>query len=251
MIDIHSHVIPGIDDGAKDEDMAVSMLKMAEKSGTEKLVVTPHFMRGRFDYEYNEVTEEVEKLRKLAKDNNVNIEIYQGQEIYYSDRIVKYYNRGSIGTINGTRYMLIELPMLEFNLDEVTDNLYELQLKGITPIIAHPERYRPFIRRPSLINKLINEGCLFQLNAGSITGEFGRDVKKTAEAYLMNRIYNFVGSDAHRDVRRNTDLTQFLDIVEKEDIALFKESSEAMLNNEEVEFLGTILKEKKKFLGIF
>ena len=74
MIDIHSHVIPRIDDGAKDEEMAVSMLKMAEKCGTKKLVVTPHFMRGRFDYEYNEVTEEVEKLRRLAKDNNVEIE---------------------------------------------------------------------------------------------------------------------------------------------------------------------------------
>lgn len=251
MIDIHSHVIPRIDDGAKDEEMAVSMLKIAEKGGTKKLVVTPHFMRGRFDYEYNEVTEEVEKLRRLAKDNNVEIEIYQGQEIYYSDKIVEYYNRGSIGTINGTRYMLIELPMVEFNLDQVVDNLYELQLKGITPIIAHPERYRPFIKKPSLINKLIKEGCLFQLNTGSITGEFGRDVKKTAEAYLMNRVYNFIGSDGHRDTKRNTDLSQFLNIVEKEDIELFKESSEAMLNNEEVEFIGKKLQEKKKFLGIF
>lgn len=251
MIDIHSHVIPGIDDGAKDEEMAISMLKMAEGCGTEKLVVTPHFMRGRFDYEYNEITEEVDKLRELAKENNIDIEIYQGQEVYYSDRIVKYYNRGAIGTINGTRYMLIELPMLEFNLDQVIDNLYELQLKGVAPIIAHPERYRPFIKKPSLINKLIKEGCLFQLNAGSITGEFGKDVKKTAEAYLMNRVYNFVGSDAHRVVNRNTDLTQFLNIVEREDLDLFKESSEAMLNNEEVEFVGTALQEKKKFLGIF
>ena len=251
MVDIHSHVIPGIDDGAKDEDMAVRMLKIAEKGGTKKLVVTPHFMRGRFDYEYDEVTEEVEKLRSLAKDNNVDIEIYQGQEIYYSDRIVSYYNRGMIGTINGTRYMLIELPMLEFNLDQVIDNLYELQLKGITPIIAHPERYRPFIKKPSMINKLIKEGCLFQLNAGSITGEFGKDVKKTAENYLMNRLYNFVGSDGHRDDKRNTDLTQFLNIIEKEDLELFKDSSEAMLNNEEVEFVGNTIKERKKILGIF
>lgn len=251
MIDIHSHVIPGIDDGAKDEEMAISMLKMAEESGTKKLVVTPHFMRGRFDYEYNEVTEEVEKLRKLAEDNGINIEIYQGQEVYYSDRIVKYYDREIIGTINGTRYMLIELPMLEFNLDEVIDNLYELQLKGVTPIIAHPERYKPFIRKPSLINRLIKEGCLFQLNAGSITGDFGKEVKKTAETYLMNRIYNFVGSDAHREIKRSPDLTRFLNIVDKEDIEFFRESSEAMLNNEEVEFLGTALKEKKKFLGIF
>lgn len=251
MIDIHSHVIPGIDDGAKDSDMAIKMLKKAEGCGTKKLVVTPHFMRGRFDYEYDEVTKEVDKLRELAKNNDIDIEIYQGQEVYYTDRIVKYYNAGYIGTINGTRYMLIELPMLEFNLDEVIDNLYELQLKGITPIIAHPERYRPFIKRPSLINKLIKEGCLFQLNAGSITGQFGKDVKKTAEIYSMNRVYNFMGSDAHRDVRRDTDLTAFIDIMDKDDIRFFKESSEAMLNNEDVEFAGRTIQEKKKFLGIF
>lgn len=251
MIDIHSHIIPGIDDGAKNEEMALEMLRIAEGCGTKKIVATPHFMRGRFDYEYSEVTGEVDKLRKLAKDNNINIEIYQGQEVYYSDRIIKYYDAGIIGTINGTKYMLIELPMLEFNLDEVIDNLYELQLKGITPIIAHPERYRPFIKKPSLINKLINEGCLFQLNAGSVTGGFGKDVKKTAEIYLMNRVYNFVGSDGHRDSKRDTDLTKFLNIVEKEDISLFKESSEAMLNNEEVEFVGNTIKERKKILGIF
>lgn len=251
MIDIHSHIIPGIDDGAKDTEMAIKMLKIAERCGTRKIVVTPHFMRGRFDYEYDEVTEEVSKLRDLAKENFIDIEIYQGQEVYYSDRLVKYYDRGAIGTINGTRYMLIELPMLEFNLDEVIDNLYELQLKGITPIIAHPERYKPFIKKPSLINKLIKEGCLFQLNAGSITGQFGKEVKKTAEVYLLNRVYNFVGSDGHRDAKRDTDLTEFLNTVEKSDTNFFKESSEAMLNNEDVEFAGSMIKERKKILGIF
>lgn len=251
MIDIHSHVIPGIDDGAKNEEMAIEMLKMAEKCGTRKLVVTPHFMRGRFNYEYNEVTEEVNNLRKLAEENNIDIEIYKGQEIYYSERILKYFNDGIIGTINGSRYMLIEFPMLEFNMEEIVDNLYELQLKGITPIIAHPERYKPFIKKPSLINQFIKEGYLFQLNAGSLTGEFGKDVKKTAELYVENKIYNFVGSDAHRVERRNTDLEEFLNIVDRRYLRIIKSSSEDMLNNEEVEFLGNMIKEKKKFLGIF
>ena len=156
-----------------------------------------------------------------------------------------------IGTINGTRYMLIELPMLEFNIYEIIDNLYELQLRGITPIIAHLERYKPFIKTPSMINKLIKEGYLFQLNTGSITGQFGKEVKKTAEIYMMNRIYNFVGSDGHRDSKRDTDMTEFMNIVDNEDINFFRASSEAMLNNEEVEFEGVKIKERKKIFGLF
>ena len=251
MVDIHSHVIPGIDDGAKDEDMAVSMLKTAVKSGTRKIVITPHFMRGRFNYEYNEVKEEVRNLKALADENNIDIEIYEGQEVYYSSRIVEYFNEGIIGTINGTRYMLIEFPMLEFDIDEIINNLYELQLKGITPIIAHPERYKPLIKNPSLINRFIDEGFLFQLNTGSITGHFGKDVKKTAEIYAGNRIYNFVGSDGHRDSGRNTDITKFLDMVDNEYLEFIKKSSEDMLNDEDVEFGGIKVKERKKFLGIF
>lgn len=251
MIDIHSHVIPGIDDGAKNEEMAIEMLKIAEKSGTRKLVVTPHFMRGRFNYEYNEVTEEVDNLKKIAEENKIHIEIYQGQEIYYSENILKYFNEGIIGTINGSRYMLIEFPMLEFNLDKIIDNLYELQIKGIVPIIAHPERYKPFMKKPSLINELIKEGCLFQLNAGSLTGEFGKDVKKIAELYYENKIYNFVGSDAHRADRRNPDLNEFHNMVDKENIKFLIQSSEAMLNNEKVDFEGNMIKERKKFLGLF
>lgn len=251
MIDIHSHVIPGIDDGAKNEEMAIEMLKIAEKSGTKKLVVTPHFMRGRFNYEYNEVTEEVDNLKKIAEENNIDIEIYQGQEIYYSENILKYFNEGIIGTINGSRYMLIEFPMLEFNLDKIIDNLYELQIKGIVPIIAHPERYKPFMKKPSLINELIKEGCLFQLNAGSLTGEFGKDVKKIAELYYENKIYNFVGSDAHRVDRRNPDLNEFCNMADEEYIRFLIQSSEAMLNDEKVDFEGNMIKERKKFLGLF
>ena len=90
--------------------------------------------------------------------------------------MLEYYNDNMIGTINNTKYMLIEFPMLEFNIDEVINTIYELQIRGITPIIAHPERYKQFIKKPSTINTFIKEGMLFQLNAGSITGAFGKDV---------------------------------------------------------------------------
>lgn len=250
MIDIHSHIISGIDDGSKNTEMTIKMLEMAEESGTTDIVATPHFMRGRFEVTYKEVIDEVENLKKLTKENSININIYSGQEVYYSRNILEYYNQGMIGTINNTRYMLIEFPMLEFNIEEAINTLYELQIRGIVPIIAHPERYKQFIKNPSQINLLIKEGMLFQVNAGSINGDFGRDVKKTAIKYLNNNIYSFIGSDAHRDKGRNTDIKNVIEILEYNQRKSFINNAKAMLKNEEIEFRGIPIKEKK-FLGIF
>lgn len=250
MIDIHSHIISGIDDGSKNTEMTIKMLEMAEESGTTDIVATPHFMRGRFEVTYKEVIDEVENLKKLTKENSININIYSGQEVYYSRNILEYYNQGMIGTINNTRYMLIEFPMLEFNIEEAINTLYELQIRGIVPIIAHPERYKQFIKNPSQINLLIKEGMLFQVNAGSINGDFGRDIKKTAIKYLNNNIYSFIGSDAHRDKGRNTYIKNVIKILEYNQRKSFINNGKAMLKNEEIEFRGIPIKEKK-FLGIF
>ena len=250
MIDIHSHIINEIDDGSKSLEMTITMLKKAERSGTKSIVATPHFMRGRFDVEYSEVLKRVEELKKVAVDNNIDLNIYAGQEVYYSSNIMEYFNDKCIGTINESRYMLIELPMLEFNLDEVIDTIYELQIRKIVPIIAHPERYKQFIKKPSMINALIKEGMLFQLNAGSITGSFGKDVKKTAQKFLEHNVYSFIGSDAHRDRGRDTDMSEALKILEKSQKRAFVSNARAMIADEEVAFNGTAVKEKK-FLGIF
>ena len=250
MIDIHSHIVPGIDDGSKDIEMTINMLKKAEKSGTTDIIATPHFMRGRFEVEYNEVVKKVEELKEISRENNIDINIYEGQEVYYSKNILEYYNDKMIGTINNTKYMLIELPMLEFNIDEVTNTIYELQIRGIVPIIAHPERYKPFIKKPSMINTLIKEGMLFQLNSGSLTGFFGKDVKKTATKYLENNIYSFIGSDAHRDRGRDTDIKESLGFLDENQRKAFINNGRLMLENEDVNFRGTLVKEKK-LLGIF
>lgn len=250
MVDIHSHIINEIDDGSKSIDMTINMLKKSEQSGTTDIIATPHFMRGRFEVEYKDVVKKVEELKKIVKENNIDINIYAGQEVYYSRKLIEYYNDKIIGTINNTKYMLIELPMLEFNIDEVINTIYELQIRGIVPIIAHPERYKQFIKKPSMINSLIKEGMLFQLNAGSIAGDFGKDVKKTATKYLEHNIYSVIGSDAHRDRGRDTDMREALNILEEDKKEEFINNGRAILENKDVDFKGTTVKEKK-FLGIF
>lgn len=253
MVDLHSHLIWRIDDGSKSRDMTLNMLRQAIVGGTTKLVLTPHYMPGYFEVPLDEVKERIKEVRDLAKEENLNIDIYHGQEVYYTSNILENYINGYIGTINNSRYMLIEFNMRDFSIKEVIENIYELQLKGIVPVIAHPERYRKFIKNPSLINEFIKEGFLFQVNKDSLTGDFGKEVKKTTEIYLNNNIYSFIGSDAHRDTKRNPDLSEainYLKNYDKKYLNYLLDSGENLLNNKEIKFEGNLIKEKKGLFGI-
>lgn len=254
MVDLHSHLIFDIDDGSKSKEMTINMLKQAVKGGTTKLVLTPHYLPGHYEVPINKVKIRCEELKDLAKEEALDIEIYYGQEVYFTTNILENYEEKLIGTINNSRYMLIEFNMRNFSVKEVLEVLYELQLKGIVPIIAHPERYNIFIKNPSLINQFIKEGFLFQLNIGSIIGDFGREVKKTADIFLKHRIYSFIGSDAHRDKKRNPNMSEGIEILKQRDSNYFKylkASGEELLRNEEIIFKGCKIKEKKGLLGLF
>lgn len=254
MVDLHSHLIWDIDDGSKSKEMTINMLRQAYLGGTKKLVLTPHYLPGYYEIPIDKVKERKQDLETLIKEENLNIEVYLGQEVYFSNKILENLEEGLIGTINNSKYMLIEFNMKNFSLEEVTDVLYELQLKGIVPIIAHPERYHIFIKKPSLINELIKEDFLFQLNIGSLTGDFGKDVKKTAEIFVKNKIYSFIGSDAHRDENRNPDMSKGIELLKDMDKNYYKyikDSSERVLENEEVEFIGSTIEEKKGLFSIF
>lgn len=253
MIDIHSHIIPGIDDGSEDINMTLEMLRNAEADGTKTIVATPHFCRGYGEEEYSKVREKVQELNKKCKEIGISIEIKHGQEVYYSEGMIQDYKDGIIGTINDTKYMLFEFPMTKLDND-IFDIIYELQVMGINLILAHPERYKFIIDNPSVINKFIDEGILFQMNAGSICGDFGKTVKKTAEVLLKNGVYNFIGSDAHNNRRRVTGIKK--GIVEAEKINQiykyhFNESAEMLLNNEDVIFQGKKINERRSFISFF
>lgn len=111
MIDIHSHILPGIDDGSKSIKMSLDMIKNSYEEGTRDIVATPHFRRGCFETPSNEVKDIVKYFNGLLKEEGLDITIHYGQEVYYSDRIIEDLENGLIGTINGGRYLLIEFPM--------------------------------------------------------------------------------------------------------------------------------------------
>lgn len=254
MIDVHSHIIPSIDDGSKNIDITLSMLKRAHRSGTKKIIATPHFFKGYWTEKYDVVKGKVEEINALAKKNNIDIEVFAGQEIFFNQYLLDDYLNGDIGTLNGSRYMLIEFPMDKINFSKAIDILYELKIRKIVPVIAHPERYIDFINNPEKVNGFIDEGYLFQLNSGSITGLFGKDVQKTAEIFLENNLYSFIGSDAHGEGNRNTNLSEAcsrIDELSRGMSKVFEYNGVALLNDEKVEFRGAHIKKKKKGLFSF
>ena len=245
MVDIHSHILWGIDDGSKSKEMTINMLKKAEIGGTSKIVATPHFLPGRYSKTFNEIKQSVQNVKTLAKEEGISLEIYLGQEVYFTKNILKDYEEGLIFTINHSRYMLIEFNMQDFDLREVTELLYELQLRGVTPVIAHPERYVKFMENEILINQFIKEGYLFQLNSGSLKGDFGAKVKKLAEKFLKNKIYSFIGSDGHRDEKRDTDMRIVEEVIKEVGyLNYLKKSGEDLLENKDVKFVGSLMKKK-------
>ncbi|MBP1745379.1 MAG: CpsB protein [Firmicutes bacterium] len=213
MVDIHCHILPGLDDGPGDMDTSMRMLENAVRCGTKAIIATPHYYRGYFENGFEEVLRNLDTLRGAAAESGIDIELYPGQEVFLDGRTVEMYKRGDIKGLNMSRYLLVEMPMHEYS-DSFLDMVYELRLLGAVPVIAHPERYDYIINDVNKLNPFIDEGCLFQINAGSIEGIFGKTVQKASKVLIENGLCNFVASDAHTNGRRNTGLQEALEIAE-------------------------------------
>lgn len=228
MIDIHSHIIPGIDDGADTIESSIEMLKVVQADGVKKIFATPHYYRGYYENGYELVKTYLSDMKnRISKSNpDIKLEILPGQEVFINNYSLELYKEGIIGTLGDTRYMLIELPF-DYLDNKTLDIIYELRLLGVVPIIAHPERYSYIIEKPSSINQLINEGCLFQINSGNIEGGINKQAKKTADILISHGICDFIASDIHNIGIRYSKLSSAYEKIKKIDIKL----GERILNN--------------------
>lgn len=213
-IDIHSHVIPYVDDGAKDIEIALQMLKIAADHGTAHIIATPHYISGNIENTSSLVLENCNNLEQLVYEKGLDIIIHPGCEVFISPDIVELYEKKVICTLNNSSYMLIELPMMSIP-PYINSVLYDLQLRGIIPVIAHPERNSEIRENPDILKDLVKRGVLAQVNAGSITGIYGNGVKKTVIKLMKMGLAHFVASDAHTNRERSPDLSKAAAIVEK------------------------------------
>lgn len=195
MIDIHTHILYGIDDGSKTKEESLEILKQAYQTGVTDIVLTPHYIKNSiYNANNKEKNKLLEELKKELKENKININLYLGNEIYITENIISLYKE--ISTINNSRYILIELPLNNkiINLDEI---LYELKENNLIPIIAHPERYLAYYKNYDFFKKLIKKGCLFQGNIDSIYGKNGIKAKIMIKTMLKNNMIHFLATDIH------------------------------------------------------
>ena len=236
MIDFHSHILPGIDDGSRNMEQSIQILKEAKEAGFSKVISTSHYMEEYFECDENNRKQLIEELQKEVKD----IELYLGSEIYITNNIVDLIKDGKASSINGTKYVLFEFPLAETKPMNDKEVIYRLIENGYVPIIAHPERY-PFIQKdPDYLFDLADMGALFQANYGSIIDMYGSKAKKTLKKLLKNDLISFFGTDTHRTEQVFTKMPLIMKKLEKllsdEEIERFTRiNPQKVLNNEDIE----------------
>lgn len=253
MFDIHSHIIHGIDDGAKTLEESLSMIKIAKEEGFDYIVATPHYARGYYENSYESIVYKVKEINAILEEKDINIKVLPGQEVYLDDQTLKDYKNGLLGTINNTSYMLVEFPM-EALPKNALDILYELRVRGVNPIIAHPERYKYFIEKPSLINSFLEEEYLFQINSVSLKGVFGKKAQDTAIKFLQHGIGSFIGSDCHSLNKRCPGIINGIDIINEVSPKLtedMKENYKCLLEDKPIDINYNLIKEKKSIFSFF
>jgi len=193
--DIHSHLIPGIDDGVKSMDEAITMLERYVALGYTKLITTPHIMSHRYPNSSATLRKGLFALRQEARARGVRIEIDVASEYYLDDTVMQLVEQRDILTF-GQNYMLFEMSYIH-PLHYLEDMLFEIKVAGYTPVLAHPERYMYMHNDFSKYERLKDLGVLFQVNIPSLGGFYSKPVQKAAEKIAQASLIDFIGSDAH------------------------------------------------------
>lgn len=208
MIDIHSHILPGLDDGSQDMDKSLAMAEVAAENGVTAMIATPHCNQKRVfeNYASAELAECFERFRNELKEAEIDLKIYPGAEIYATEDIIPLYRDKKLLTLNNSRYLLVEFDFYS-GLEFMERTLYSLLDEDLVPILAHPERYVALQDEPGAAMIWHDEGVGIQLNRGSLFGKFGRGAYHLSNTLLASGHVSCVASDAHGAQHRTPDLS--------------------------------------------
>ena len=240
MIDFHNHVLPKVDDGSKSMEMTLDMLKTACSQGITRVVNTVHLQHPKMEGKntnYDYISNIRDNVLENAKKEGIEIKIDIASEVYYDSNLCDIIN-DPIATFND--YMLIEFNPTITPINFL-DTFFNLRMKGITPILAHPERYRFIQNNIQELNKIRSLDVLFQIDAGSLIGHFGDRVASTAFSMLREGYCDFIGSDAHNNRNRNFCIKEAYDLLSRLD--------DNIVNNLSYN-IGCIVNGKKNFKSV-
>lgn len=252
MLDLHCHILPGIDDGAKSMEDSLNLARKAVSQGITHILCTPHHHNGTYNNHKEDVIKKVAQLQKELDLRGIPLTLFEGQEVRIFPEIIEEIKKDDILFCDmEDRYVLIEFPSREAP-NYALNLLGELVAEGKVPIIVHPERNGTFISEPNKLIDYLEIGCLAQLTAPSIVGRFGKTIQETAEKMVEHGLVQMVASDAHHIKKRTFYMKEAFEVIRTrygpKMAILFEETAKNVLNGDNV-VLPKISKipEKKKF----
>lgn len=255
MIDLHCHILPGLDDGPANEEESLLMARAAVEQGIHTIVATPHHQTTKYMNDKSAILAAVQHLNEVLKQNEIPLTVLPGQELRIYGELLQGYEDHTIQTLNETnKYILLEFPAN--HVPRYTEKLlYNMQLKGLLPIIAHPERNAEIAEHPSILFNLINKGALAQVTASSLTGDFGKSIKKLSLQFIEHNLVHIVASDAHNVTNRPFKLKNSYEVLQDEFgadmLSLFQEQAYSILAGRPVYKQEPSEIRRKKLFGIF
>lgn len=254
MIDIHCHILPGLDDVAKSIEESLEMANAAVKQGIRTVIATPHHKNNTYENPKPVILEKVAELNHALQLANTPLTVLPGQEIRIYGEVVEDVQKHEILSLANSNYFLIELP--SGHVPRYTERLlYDLQLEGMIPIIAHPERNQELIENPDLLYQFVKKGALTQITAGSVCGKFGKKIKGFSQQLIESNLTHFIASDAHNLVNRTNMLAEAFKQIKSrygnDMVYMFKENAELLVTGKTVFKDMPVRIKRKKVFGIF
>lgn len=251
MIDIHNHILPGIDDGAGNLEESLLLAKLAVEEGIYDLIATPHHANGRYMNEAEQVNLVIHQLREAISAADIPLRLHTGQEIRVYNDLIEDFHEGKILTLAKSRYLLLELPTSKVPSD-INEVLHELSVIGITAVIAHPERNMVLANHPEKLAELINRGALAQMTTHSINGLFGPKIQEISFAMCKANLIHFLASDAHHPENRPFGMKEAFRRVEEKlgesFTHYYAQNADKLLSDQEISPLSPNVQKKKRFL---
>lgn len=201
LIDIHNHILPGMDDGSKSMEQSVNMARIAHDEGFRHIIATPHFFVHRFEHTPEEIKSCFEKLRAEVTREVPDMKLHLGCEIMYTSDIADIIAENRVLSMCDSGYVLVEFRP-GVSIREIKDGIHDISMSGKIPIIAHIERYQSVMEDVYVVDEFKELGALIQVNAGSITGDLGRKIKKNIKHLMKEELVDFVATDSHSDGHR-------------------------------------------------
>ena len=226
MIDLHTHILPGIDDGAKTLEIALEMARIAVEDGTRVMACTPHIYPGLYMNDSAGIHAERDKLQKALDVSQIPLQLVVGADAHLVPELLEGLQSGRVPTLNGSRYFLLE-PSHHVAPPQFENSVFQIMAAGFVPVITHPERLVWIEHHYSTFIDLAQRGAWLQLTAGSVVGKFGKRARYWSERLLSDGMVHMIASDAHTTAKRSPQISDALPALES---AVGKEETQRLVN---------------------